>query len=84
MAQIGAILAAGMQIYSFIVLAYILMSWFPNARETSIGQFIGSIVEPFLEPFRRVIPPLGMFDISPLVALLVLNMASRGVAALFM
>ncbi|WP_252313860.1 YggT family protein [Sinobaca sp. H24] len=84
MAQIGAILAAGMQIYSFIVLAYILMSWFPNARETSIGQMIGSIVEPFLEPFRRVIPPLGMFDISPLVALLVLNMASRGVAALFM
>ncbi|WP_252313515.1 YggT family protein [Sinobaca sp. H24] len=84
MAQIGAILAAGMQIYSFIVLAYILMSWFPNARETSIGQFIGSIVEPFLEPFRRVIPPLGMFDISPLVALLVLNMASRGVQALFM
>lgn len=83
MAQIGAILAAGMQIYSFIVLAYILMSWFPNARETSIGQFIGSIVEPFLEPFRRVIPPLGMFDISPLVALLVLNMASRGVAVLF-
>lgn len=84
MAQIGVILAAGMQIYSFIVLAYILMSWFPNARETSIGQMIGSIVEPFLEPFRRVIPPLGMFDISPLVALLVLNMASRGVAALFM
>lgn len=84
MAQIGALLAAGMQIYSFIVLAYILMSWFPNARETSIGQMIGSIVEPFLEPFRRVIPPLGMFDISPLVALLVLNMASRGVAVLFM
>ncbi len=59
------------------------MSWFPNARESSIGQFIGRIVEPYLEPFRRFIPPLGMIDLSPIVAIIVLRMAGVGVLALF-
>ena len=63
------------EIYSMALIVYILMSWFPNARETSIGQFLEKICEPYLEPFRKFIPPLGMIDISPIVALLVLNLA---------
>ncbi|MFT4413485.1 YggT family protein [Fredinandcohnia humi] len=69
-------------IYSYALIIYILMSWFPNARESSIGQFFARICEPYLEPFRRFIPPIGMIDISPIVAILVLNFASRGVSAL--
>jgi YggT family protein len=71
------------QIYSYAVIIYILMSWFPNARETAIGRFLGKIVEPYLEPFRRFVPPIGMIDLSPLVALLVLQFASYGVSQLF-
>ena len=71
------------QIYSFICIIYILMSWFPNARESNFGMMIGRLVEPFLEPFRRIIPPLGMIDISPLVALLALNMAVNGIEMIF-
>ena len=52
------------------------MSWFPNARSSTIGQFFARICEPYLEPFRRIIPPLGMIDISPLVAILVLKFAT--------
>lgn len=48
---------------------YFLMSWFPGARESKIGQFLARIFEPILEPFRRIIPPIGMFDISSLVGL---------------
>lgn len=59
------------------------MSWFPNARESSIGQFLGSLVEPFLSPFRRIIPPIGMIDISPIVAILALRFAGIGVNSLF-
>ncbi len=77
------ILIYALQIYSYMVIAYILMSWFPNARETSIGQMLGQIVEPFLEPFRKIIPPLGMIDISPIVAILALHFARMGVAAIF-
>ena len=58
------------------------MSWFPNARSSTIGQFFARICEPYLEPFRRIIPPLGMIDISPLVAILVLKFATTGLVQL--
>lgn len=65
-------------LYQFAIIGYILMSWFPGARQSSIGHFLGSIVEPYLEPFRRIIPPIGMLDISAIAALFVLNFARRG------
>lgn len=71
------------EFYSIALIIYILMSWFPNARGTSIGQFLAKICEPYLEQFRRFIPPLGMIDISPIVALIVLNFAKSGVYQLF-
>jgi YggT family protein len=70
-------------IYSYALIVYILMSWFPNARDTKIGQMLAAICEPYLEPFRRIIPPIGMIDVSPIVALFVLNFATRGLYALF-
>ncbi|RSL31299.1 YggT family protein [Salibacterium salarium] len=83
MSMIGDLLSFGMRIYSYLIIIYILMSWFPNARESSFGQMIGSIVEPYLEPFRRMIPSLGMIDISPIIAIVALNFATYGVEALF-
>lgn len=59
------------------------MSWFPGARESAIGQFLAKICEPYLEPFRKIIPPLGMIDISPIVAILVLKFAISGLGQLF-
>ncbi|MFK9092348.1 YggT family protein [Bacillus salipaludis] len=72
------------QIYSWALIIYILMSWFPNARESTIGQFLARICEPYLEPFRKIIPPIGMMDISPIVAFLVLNFASSGLHRVFL
>lgn len=67
-------------VYYYLMLAYILMSWFPNARESSIGQFIGKLVEPYLSIFRRFIPPIGgMLDISPIVAFIALRFIQSGV-----
>lgn len=71
------------EFYSIALIVYILMSWFPNARGTAIGQFLAKICEPYLEQFRRFIPPLGMIDISPIVALFVLRLAKSGVYQLF-
>jgi YggT family protein len=71
------------RIYSWALIIYILMSWFPNARETSIGQFLSRICEPYLEPFRRFVPSIGMIDISPIVAFIVLNLAQSGLYQLF-
>ncbi|OEF99539.1 hypothetical protein BHF71_08630 [Vulcanibacillus modesticaldus] len=60
------------EIYYWLTIAYILMSWAPHLRTTQIGELIGKLVEPYLRPFRQIIPPLGMIDISPIVALLAL------------
>ncbi|HHU20581.1 MAG TPA: YggT family protein [Bacilli bacterium] len=70
-------------LYQMAIVIYILMSWFPGSRESSIGQFLASIVEPYLEPFRKIIPPLGMIDISGVVALITLQLAAQGVHVLF-
>ncbi|AYV65932.1 hypothetical protein C2I06_03035 [Niallia circulans] len=83
MTFIISILANALTIYSYALIVYILMSWIPNARETSIGVFLAKICEPYLEMFRRFIPPLGMIDISPIVAIFVLNLAGRGIGQLF-
>ena len=72
-----------LQLYQWALIIYIFMSWFPNARESAIGQFLSRICEPYLEPFRKFIPPLGMIDISPIVAFLVLNFARSGLVQLF-
>lgn len=66
-------------IYSYMIIIYVLMSWIPNVRESFIGEWLGKLVEPFLAPFRRFIPPIGgMIDISPIVALFALRLAVLG------
>ncbi|MDP4096921.1 YggT family protein [Paenibacillus sp. P96] len=71
------------RIYQYMIIVYVLLSWLPNARESFIGEILGKLVEPYLAPFRRFIPPIfGMIDISPIVALIVLNMASYGLVSL--
>lgn len=83
MAVLFNVLIQVMQIYSWILIIYILLSWFPGARESKFGEVLGRLAEPFLEPFRKIIPPLGMIDISPIVAILVLRFASSGLRELY-
>ncbi|GGG89928.1 membrane protein [Paenibacillus radicis (ex Gao et al. 2016)] len=70
------------QIYWFLIIAYVLLSWLPNARESFIGQMLGKVVEPYLGIFRKFIPPIGgMLDISPIVAIFALRFIAMGVVA---
>lgn len=73
--QVFILLSKVLEIYGFALIIYILMSWFPGARESAFGGFLANICEPYLEPFRRIIPPLGMIDISPIVAIIFLQIA---------
>lgn len=70
------------RIYTFVIIAYVLMSWIPNARDSFIGEMLGKLVEPYLAPFRRLIPPIGgMLDISPIVAIFALQFIAMGLIA---
>lgn len=77
--QVEQIIDALFNIYKYMIIIYILMSWLPNMRDNFIGELLSKLVEPFLAPFRKFIPPImGMLDISPIVALFVLQFALVG------
>lgn len=64
-------------LYSMLLVAYALLSWFPNAYNTAIGRFLVRICEPYLNLFRRL--PLQFFglDFSVIVGILVLELGSN-------
>lgn len=83
MNEVSSIIYILFQIYYYMILVYILMSWLPNLRENFIGELLGKLVEPYLTPFRRIIPPLfGTLDISPIVAIIVLRFAVVGLQSI--
>ena len=71
------------QIYYFGMIIYFFTSWVPSIRESKIGEILGKIYEPFLEPFRKVIPPIGIIDISSIVAIFVLVLFQKGLVTIF-
>lgn len=71
------------QIYFYMIIVYIIMSWLPNARGSFIGELLGKAVDPYLAPFRKFIPPIGgMIDISPIVAIFALRFVFMGLEAI--
>ena len=58
---------------SAAIIIRILLSWFRIDPRNSLVAFLYDITEPILQPLRRVIPRMGMFDLSPLVALLLIQ-----------
>ena len=55
----------------------VILSWIPNARlPFGIGEFAFAVSEPILGPIRRAMPFFGGVDFSPLVALLLIQVAS--------
>lgn len=73
-----SILSSLLNMYFYAIIIYIFMSWIPNARESQVGYLLARICEPYLEQFRRLIPPVGMIDFSPIIALFVLQLAGNG------
>lgn len=57
-------------IYYWLILISIFGSWFPRFSTSKIGSIIGKLVEPYLGVFRKFIPPFGMIDFSPIIALI--------------
>lgn len=61
-------------IYLVMLFVRILGSWVPELQGYRFMQFIGFYTDPYLNFFRRFIPPLGMIDLSPIVAFLALQL----------
>ena len=60
-----------------LVLGRVFLSWLDPAGRSQIGSFVVAATEPLLAPIRRVLPPMGAVDLSPLVVLIVLGILWR-------
>jgi YggT family protein len=68
------------QLYVVVLFARAILSWFPLRSDSPfvpVARFLNTITEPVLAPFRRVIPPAGMFDLSFIVVLLLFEVILR-------
>ena len=71
---ISGVLSDTLRIYSFLLLIRVLLTWFPSIDwSNGILSALTTITDPYLNIFRGVIPPIGGFDISSLLAFLLLN-----------
>ncbi len=57
----------------FSILGRVLISWIDPQGNMRITQILGEITEPILAPIRKVLPTMGMLDLSPLVAMLLIQ-----------
>lgn len=64
------IIVIAFQLFSLLLLARILIGWINLDPYHPIVQFLFRVTEPFLAPVRRILPPAGMFDFSPMVVLI--------------
>lgn len=83
--MISYILVTLADTYSLVIFVYVMMSWIPSNSGIieDLRNVLGKICDPFLDIFRRFIPPIGgMIDISPIVALLVLQFGVRLIVAI--
>jgi YggT family protein len=60
-----------------------LMSWFNPRGDNPLVLLLDNITEPILAPLRRIVPRLGMLDITPLVAILLMNAFQNILASVF-
>ena len=77
MSNVASLVQFLIQILTFTIIGRALLSWFDPGFNTAIGRIIYDITEPIIGPIRRVMPSLGMFDISPIIALLLLQLLNR-------
>ena len=72
------------QIYVLVLFARAILSWFPYSADSPLNpvrRVVFTLTEPVLAPFRRIIPPVGMLDLSFFVAFIVVEIFVQGVLA---
>jgi len=67
-------LSSTLDLYVFIIIVRVLLTWFPNIDWYSQPfAFVSQITDPYLNLFRSLIPPLGGIDFSPVIAIFLLQ-----------
>jgi len=80
----GQFLITFIKLYTYLIIARCLLSFFPAIDwHNPIFAGIRQVTDPVMEPFRRVIPPIGGLDLSPIVLIFILQMLQGIIATFF-
>jgi YggT family protein len=60
------------QVIAIIIFVRAILSWFATSPNSQVVLFLDRITEPILAPLRRIVPRLGMVDITPMIAIIIL------------
>ncbi len=78
MQQAGPLISSVIEGYTFVIILWCLLSWFPNIRwYEQPFKTLDMLVTPVIGPFRRLIPPMGGIDISPMLVILLLQFLAQ-------
>ena len=66
-----------LRLYFFLVIVRVILSWVAPGGYNPAVALIGMLTDPVLRPFRRLIPPLGGFDISPILVMILIGALIR-------
>lgn len=76
---IGFIIYGALSVYSVLIFIRIVFSWGMVSYSNRLMRFLVNVTEPLLGPLRRIIPPLGMMDISPIFAFIIVWLFQRAI-----
>lgn len=79
-ATMGYLLYGLLGLYSLAIFVRIILSWGSTGYKSRVMRFLVNITEPLLGPLRRYVPPVGAFDISPIVAFIIIWLFQAAVA----
>lgn len=79
---LGAFVKIFFDILSFLITVRVLLSWFPNRPHNALFDFLFDVTNPILRLAKRITPPMGMIDLSPIVALLAIELIQTLLLAL--
>ena len=89
---IGYILTLGINIYTFIIIVQVAMSWLiafdivnsGNDAAQRLTLFLHKATDPIYKPLKRYIPPIGGIDLTPLIVLIALSVLGNIVVSTLM
>ena len=64
------------EILTIVIIVRVIFSWFTLDTRNPAYLILYQLTEPILAPLRRIVPRLGMFDISPLIAIIILQLVA--------
>ena len=73
MTNIIAIIVVFARVYEWVVIIHVLLSWIIRDPYHPVRQSVDRLVRPLLDPIQRILPPMGMFDFSPIVLLILIQ-----------